>query len=419
MLSMIRKDILLLLRSPAELALLLLMPLILTAIIGFAVGSFMGGDGGPALSVQALLVVEDDETAGMLAFAAAVEARDLPPAQRAELLAAAQAISPQRLLRTMLAGDDLSDMLSVEELPLAEAQAALDRGSAHALIRVPEGFTHDLLGRMLLDEGPGSELQVALAEDAPLGGSIVRDLAHEFARELNFRTALGQLGHGTVAAPPAAGSVRLVESAESISMLAYYTFAMAVMFVLYTAGAMSSRAVTEQSSHSFNRILLSDAGTFRYLGSKFLATTLLGFLQLMFLLGVSNLLLRSLAGRPLAFWLGTAGIVLALALCIGGLATLLTAINLRLGNRAIGDLFYSVVPMAFALVGGSLFPVEGAMARMGAWTPNGAANSALVKLSMGMDLSAWTPELLRLLGLGGVLLVLALFLLPTREGVRT
>ncbi len=415
---MIRKDVLLLLRSPTELALLLLMPLILTAILGFALGSVMQGGGGPPISVRALLVVEDDEAAGMQAFAAAVATRDLPPAQQEGLLAAAQALSPQGLLRAMLASDGLSDMLSVEELPLAEAQAALDQGNAQALIRVPDGFTQDLLGSMLLDEGPGSELQVAMAENAPLGGSIVRDLAHEFARELNFRTALGQLGHGSVSAPPASGSVRLVESAQSISMLAYYTFAMAVMFVLYTAGAMSSRAVTELSSQSFDRILLSDAGTSRYLGSKFIATTLLGFLQLMFLLGVSNLLLRSLAGRPLEFWLGTAGITLALALCIGGLAALLTSINLRLGNRAIGDLFYSIVPMAFALVGGSLFPVEGTMARMGAWTPNGAANSALVKLSMGMDLSAWAPELLRLLGIGGVLLVLALFLLPTRKGVR-
>ena len=63
MLHFLKKDLLLMLRDRSELMLLLLMPLLLIAILGFALGGLLGGGAGNPIHLQAALVLEDDVAA--------------------------------------------------------------------------------------------------------------------------------------------------------------------------------------------------------------------------------------------------------------------------------------------------------------------------------------------------------------------
>ncbi|HET8984790.1 MAG TPA: ABC transporter permease, partial [Trueperaceae bacterium] len=247
MLNFLKKDLLLQVRDYKELALLIGMPLLLIAILGFALGGLGTGDGVP-LDVSAALVVEDDQAAGLAAFDQALADADLPVAAKVQLGVAARAIQPVSLLEDMLTSPELAQVARVTKLPLSMANALLDENEVKAVIVVPEGYTRSLLGAMLLSESPGAELRLSLSDASPLSASVFRDIIEGFASELNTRTAMAQLGISQTdqgAGTVAVGGIERVSGGRSLSPFAYYTFGMAVMFMLYVVGTIAGRAQLE------------------------------------------------------------------------------------------------------------------------------------------------------------------------------
>jgi ABC-2 type transport system permease protein len=238
-----------------------------------------------------------------------------------------------------------------------------------------------------------------------------------FARELNFRTALGQLGR-QAPEPAATGGITTVASAAPVSALAFYTFGMAAMFVLFTVGSAASRAYLELTNNSFDRILVSGASPLSYLLGKGSATALVALLQLAFLLVVTTVLLGSLRGQPPLFWLQAALVSVLLATSVGALAALVTALSFRWRSNAVSNVFTSVVVALLSLLGGSFFALADSsplIGRLGQWTPNGAALNAFLGVTQGLPAGFWATDLLRLLLLSVLLLGAALLVFPRRK----
>lgn len=415
--AFLRKDVLLQLRDYKELALLLLMPVILTAILGFALGGFLTGE--PVrLDIAAGLVVEDDPEAGRAAFRGALAAAELPPAQRLGLSVAASTLQPLELVTGVITSPEMGELLTVEALGAAEARERLAADELQAVIGLPEGFTERLLNGMLLGEASAT-LELQLSDASPLRAGIVRDVLSGFAREVSFQSALGQALQGPPPAPPSvSGTIERVRVGGNVPAVAFYTFGMAVMFALYVAGGVSSRAFLERLDLTFDRVLLSGAHPLGYLASKALSGAVVVLLQLAFLLAAGTLLLGAFRGQPPAFWLAAGGVSLALALCVGALGAFVTALNFRAGNRALSNVFNSVVVTLLALLGGSFFPVQdeaSLLGRLGAWTPNGAALNGYLSAAKGLAPGFYLDDVLRLLLMAAALLALALALFPRRS----
>ncbi len=410
----LRKDVLLQLRDYKELALLLLMPVILTAILGFALGGFIAG-GPVTLDIRAGLVVEDDPQAGRRSFQERLAEAGLPLPQRLALTVAATQLEPVELVREVLTSPGLAELLTLEALPADEAQARLEANELQAVATLPPGFTEELLAGMLLAEG-GAGIELTLSDASPLRASVVRDVLEGFAREVSFQSALSQALQTPPPAPPEIdGGIEEVRVGGRVSSVAFYTFGMAVMFALFVAGSVSSRAFRERTDRTFDRVLLSGAHPLAYLASKALSGAAVVFLQLAFLFGVATVGLGAFRGQPATFWLAAAAISAALALAVGALAAVVTSVNFRANNQALSNVFNSVAVMLFALLGGSFFPVqdtESLLARVGAWTPNGAALNAFLDAAMGLAPSFYVPDITRLLLLGALLLGLAFALFP-------
>src|SRR5690606_37244419 len=131
-----------------------------------------------------------------------------------------------------------------------------------AVITVPAGYTRALLGALLLGERPGAELDLGLSNASPLSASVFQDVIESFAAEVNTRAALGEMGVSLAdqaAGSAAGGGVERVAGARSVSSFAYYTFGMAVMFMLYVVGTVASRAHLELSNNTFDRIMITNA----------------------------------------------------------------------------------------------------------------------------------------------------------------
>jgi ABC-2 type transport system permease protein len=419
-LTFLKKDMLLQLRDYKELALLIGMPLLLIAILGFALGG-LGSAEGVTLDVSAALVVEDDQAAGLAAFDEALAAADLPVATRVQLGVAARAIQPVSLLEDMLTSPELARVARVTKLPLSMANALLDENEVKAVIVVPDGYTRSLLGAMLLNETPGAEVRLSLSDASPLSASVFEDIVEGFAYELNTRTAMAQLGitqtdQGAGAA--ATGTIERVSGGRSLSPFAYYTFGMAVMFMLYVVGTIAGRAHLELSNNTFDRIVITNARPIQYLVSKMGAASAAVFLQFAFLFVAGTLLFGIAAGKPVSFWLWVAVVAAGMAVAVGALTALVTSLNFRLGNKAVSEAFSSVAVFIMAMLGGSFLPIEQsapALAAVGRWFPNGAGLDALLNLAIGAPFSAWGVNLVRLVVMAGVLLAVAVLAFPKRR----
>lgn len=408
------KDVRLQLRDYPELALLLLMPIILIGILGLALGGFLTG-GPMQLSINAALVVEDDVAAGRAEFMRRLAGTEMPVPQRIALTAASVAVQPTEMLRSMLLSPELSEFITVQELPADEAAELLAADRVQAVITLQSGYTADTLSGMLLAQ-EGSTVLIDMSDASPLRAGIVKDIVSSFAHEVSFQSALSQVLQGPPPAVPAvAGSTEQVAVGGQLSSVAFYTFGMAVMFALFVAGSVSSRAFLERSDLTFDRILMSGARPLEFLFSKTLAGAVVTFLQLAFLFTAATLLLGALRGQPLSFWLAAAAIGAALALAIGALGALVTSLNFRANNRSLSTVFNSVVVMAFTVLGGSFFPIDNPdslMARVGGWTPNGAALNGFTDAAKGLSAQAFVPDVARLLIVGALLLTAAVLAFP-------
>lgn len=414
--AFLRKDVLIQVRDLKELALMLLMPIILIAILGLALGQFVTG--GPVqLDISAALVVEDDPTAGREEFTRRLAQTEMPLPQRVALTAAALTIQPHEMINALLSSPELAELIAVQDLGAEEAQALLEADDVQAVITLPSGFTGEMLSAMLL-EGDGATMDVALSDASPLRAGIVNDILTAFAREVSFQSALSQ----ELQAPPPGvitetGTVEELTVGARVPSTAFYTFGMATMFALFVAGSISGRAYLERAQLTFDRILLSGARPLAFLLSKAMAGAVIVFLQVAFLFVAATLILGALRGQPVSFWLGSASIAAALALAVGAFSALVTSLNFRANNQAMSNVFNSVGVTLLAVLGGSFFPVEESsslISVLGGWTPNGAALNGFLDAAKGFGLEAYGPDIIRILVGAVVLMVAAVALFPRK-----
>lgn len=420
------KDILVLIREKKELFVLLLMPFILTAILGFALrGVFTEGEN--TLELHVALVNEDNQTEGVEQFNDDLAESSIP-AEAAEMLsAAAGETNPYVHLESMLDSDDFTEFIDVMDMDRSEAEQALEDEEVTAALVIPEQFTYHSLQKMLLDEGDGSGLEVIVEDHGSLRARVFHDIIEGFVRSVNFETAVAR-AHEDGGDIPAGddpdsgagelGGVETMTAQEPISSLQYYTLGMAVMFVLYTASTISERAFVEKKQYAFNRILLSGKHPIVYLSGKAAATTVFAFIQMACLFILSGLIFQTFALESMEFWAGMALITALMALCVGGVSSLLTAIALRYDSPFIIGLFAVGLISLFAFAGGSFFPVSDMpemLQNIGSWTPNGAALTSYLLWLQGFGLDNISGFLYRIAGMAILLFVCSMLVFPKRR----
>ncbi|WP_188207505.1 ABC transporter permease [Alkalibacillus aidingensis] len=423
MVNFLKKDVLILIRDRTELLVLLLMPFVLTAILGFALGGVMSEEGFSELKVA--IVQEDDTEAGVQQFIDDVNSAAFPDEAKVGMTEAAESFQPFSIIEEALFSDDLEGVVKVSYLAEDEALEAVQDEEILAIIKVPEDFTYQALQKMILDEGEGSELIIQSSDHSALAVDIVDDIISTLVDQINLETAIAQVGGEEAITSTEEelsihdlGGVESVTDQEPLSMLQYYTFGMAVMFALYVASTMGSKAYIENYQHVFDRILLSGRSRNLYLSGKWVSTIVLVVMQIFILLVASSLVFQAFQLNNWAYWGGIGLISLVYALTIGSLGTLLVAMAMRTKSNAIPNVFAFGIVSVFAFLGGSfapMFQLPDVINQMGLWVPNGVAMNAYLQWTQGLGLSAIGPLLVRLLVMAIVIFSMSLFIFPKRR----
>lgn len=427
--SFVKKDLLLMLRDRKELAILVLMPFILIAILGFALGGFLNGETSLNLHMSFIVVDEDDEVAGKERLVHEIESSPhYSDEQKVQLIQVIQNIGTHEMLYGLLDHEEFAATSEYQVMNLDDARQELKKDRVAAIVHIPPGFSYDMLSKMVLGKGTEASLRIEGSSSYEISSSILQDILMDFAHQVNFQSSLNRLGQETgeviiiqdapVQPETRLGGIENVSVNEPVNSSQYFTIGMAVMFVMYVATSMAVKAFAERRQFTFDRILITGTHPLRFLSGKFVSTVILAFLQLTLLFILSTLVFQTFVGQSVEFWFWMVIITLALAINVGGLATLLTSLSFRSGNEGLIQIFAGLLVTILAVLGGSFFPTSQmpeALAEIGRWVPNGSALYSYTQLVQGAGIDKIGVMIVRILVMAVVFIGASLWLFPRRK----
>jgi len=321
-----QKDVRQRLRDRTALGIGLVAPLVLSALIGLALGGIRSG-----LQVR-LALVDLDRT----------------PLSRGLADSLRQGWPERSVVLEPVASE-------------SEAAAEVASGRLGALLLVPAGFARSVAA------GAPLALQVRSSAAQPLAGRLARALARRFAARL-----------GAQGPPPAleartpGGRLRPIDT---------YAPSLAVMFLFFSVLGGMRAFQAEADGGTLVRLAAAPLSMGEILAGKIGALILLGALQFG-VLGVATRLLFGVRWGPL---FPTAALAATTVLAaVGVLAFVVSAV----GNAAGGWVLGSAVVFVFSLLGGQFLPPEGLpdfFDTLARWTPNGQALRGFIDLAAAGD----------------------------------
>ncbi len=400
------KDTLIRFRDRNALILMILAPLVLSAIIGSAFGGFISGSDPVPFDAIPVLVINEDEGA-----------------------------QGEQFIEILTSGD-LADLLDVTVMTdLDAARQQVQAGDARAAIVIPASFSEAVEGS---EDTAVSQIQFYADPSATLTPNIVRGVVTQMVNGFNTAAisvdvTLDQLTASTDTLGPAMANLGTLLNSElesqigqnqaSISLrdvsvtneegggdlnpFAFFAPSMGILFLMFAMVDGTRSILDEQQGGTLDRLVSTPTSHIEIILGKIGGVFLTGALQFVVFVIASSLLFRLDWGNSP---LGLALMVLAVVLAFTSLGALVAAFA-RDANQA--NIVGSVVTLLFAALGGNFVPAQNfppfleqlSKISINRWALDGFSDLTLY----GLGLDSVLLEAGILLGLSIVLIGLALW----------
>lgn len=413
----------------------LLLPLVLTAILGISFGGFGGG---PTLSAIPLAIVGDlptyardfiDRALGETGlFDVVWTSRDYAERKVRSGKMQAALIIPDGTLDRYLSGKRVTFTLwkdinsefkaGIVEQILERMLLYLRAGEATYFGAWPEDWYPDSADESdisrLLDAGSALDVYRQVRDGAPAAEAAWGQLQDLLDHQIELQDAFAVSSVDLIVRDRGG---REVESSGDVrassNMFDYFLPGMAVFFLMFSAGNAGGDFHREREGGTLRRMLVSPLTARDLLLGKWLFTTLNGVLQLAVLFAVGRFIFGlNLGPDPLALPVQALATSAALASVFLVLA-LLTRTEKQMGQISTGVILF------MALIGGNFVPVDtmpGFLRSAAIFTPNYWANQGFAAIISNDQGLGAVIDPLAVLGLVAVvLLVVAVRLLHLRE----
>lgn len=430
--QLVKKDFLLMIRDRKALLITLLMPAILTTILGMSIGKLLLGQE-VSMEPAAIAVVNlDDRRADLEKIANLLNGEmfkeHLDAEEKAQVLKFAGEMDLEKILyHDLLEQHDVQKFIRYELTARQEAEERLNRGELTAVVIIPEDFLYNIFVNMCLPFRNQTALQIIKNPDQTLKSGIVEDIFSGFTDAISsaiiaknaFLEVAVENSAGTWAYGELEQLTRQVLAVNSrgveiesldvagrrrIGGFEYYAGAMATMFILFSAGYGARYLNGERATKTYYRMLLGNISRPLMLTSRFIASSIFVFVQILLLALLSSLLFKAWWGEPVDL----IPYVMMVSATVGALTVLLASLNLLVNDDRAATFFEMAVIQVLSLLGGSFFPLQmlpEIFGRMGAFTPNGAALNGFLKLMQGYHLSELSGNMVMLLAIACVFLL--------------
>ncbi len=385
------KDLKVLIKDRKAIMMLLLMPALIMLILGTALGSTFSSE--LAVKKFPIGVVNKDE--GQMS---------------------------QIFINMVLRGD-LSKTLSTFVVDEGKANEMLKNKAVSSIIIIPEDFSEKV------DGFKDVKLEIKSNADDKIKSNIVESVARGFAHStsVNYGSAyalIDTFNEFKLPVPsPENGMSKATavmmelqknlnsemvkfkeanqEKTKSVSAMQYYSAAMLVMFLMFSAMSAISNMIEERENRTLSRIMGTRATKVRLVAGKCIGLLLIGGAQSLILIVFTRLVYGVDWGEPL-FGLGL--ITLCAVFACSGLGMFVAAVSKTL--KAANGIGTTIVQV-FTAIGGGMIPIyvlPAFIRTLSNVTPNWQAMDGYYKLMQGAGVAAVLPNCLLLAAMGIVYL---------------
>ncbi|MFJ8530862.1 ABC transporter permease [Bacillus sp. NPDC094106] len=375
---------------------MLLMPLLLTAILGSALSNIFENGGLPK-TVIGYYQEGTDEFANMFQ-------KDVLQSKEIKDDVKVEVVTSQK---------ELEDMVKKQKIDVG--------------IMIPNGWSEHIQDGKLkepkLITDPSKDIQAKIAESiirsfseraqtvAVSTKNVVTDLAKSQPENMEQAAKEVSANLQTVATSNADGMEKGTVGKKTVVAMQYYAAAMLVMFLLYNITVGAKSIVTEQRTETLARLLSTATSPFAILLGKFLGTLLFACIQFGVFIVATHYAFHVDWGDNIS-QIVVVGI--AYAICVSGLSMLIAAF---IREEKTADLIGGIGIQLLAILGGSMLPIYAfpdTLQTIANIVPNKWALTSFLNIMSGTSWDALLPVILSLSSAGIVSVIIGTFRLRTR-----
>jgi ABC-2 type transport system permease protein len=376
------KDFIIRMKDRKGFVMILLTPLILTAILGFALNTVMGGEEGFPETKVGVYVSDDDE---------------LAEAFVTEILTSMSFVSvkdsdSEKTLREWVEGEKIDvGIIFPKEWSKGKSEGML---KGVTLLETPDQKTKTTLIESVLksySEHVQMQALTTLTVMNDIGSSISVSTG-----EINMQQVAADV-QSELQSIEGGGLKQRSVGEKNVGSMQYYAAAMSVMFVMYNMTLGAKSIIQERKTETLMRLALTPVGKRSILLGKFMGTLLFALIQFIIFISATSLLFNVDWGSNLY---QVAAICFCYSFAVAGLSMTIAAF---VKEEKTTDAISGIGIQILAVLGGSMLPIyvfpEG-MKTIASVTPNKWALTSFLDIMSG---TAWTdllPGMIILLSLG-------------------
>ncbi|WP_066073452.1 ABC transporter permease [Neobacillus soli] len=367
------KDLLLIARDKKAFLTLILMPLLLIAILGSALGNMMKEDEDISIKKFTLGVVNLDQ--GQLS----------------------------KVLTEEVFSKSLSKQIQVKYYQEDELNKKIKDHKLTVGIIIQDDFTASLMS------GEETKVKLLSVPDTVINATIVQNVIEQFSRSIPIEAVVSQMaqpvqtgnqggimqeGYGK---KPLLNETTIDAKTKPVSSFQYYAAAMGVMFLLMTVVQGVSTMILEKEQDVFNRLLLTNLTYPNYLLGKMLGLMIICLLQVFIIIVGTSLIFGVDWGSSVS---GIVIMTFAFVVNASGLGVLAGSFIKTEKSFNVAGMFGTQI---MAALGGSMVPLyvfPNWVVFITKFLPNGLALQTYLDLMSGATVSKILPAIAGSIGLG-------------------
>ncbi len=445
--DILRKDLKIILSDKKSLASMILMPVIISSILSFALsGSFGGGVSGNTSQFQIAIVKEYDDNEQVdkihRGLTSSLIAGSFDDEQRSEIVENALDLDIEEIFfEQFLGNEELKKVVSYRVEDRESAMELIRNRDVAAVVILPEDFIYDMTINLTTPFRNIVDIQVIGNTDYIIGSEVAESIMSGFAdmtssmiigKNIFIETALSKGANenafedidiiidnisGIMDNSGANVDYIQLEGKTPVNSFQYYAVAMTTMFILYAAGYGSRTLLEEKDNITYQRMIIAGTPQWKIASGKFFMMFIFAFLQILVMVTYSSLVLNVNWGNLINVVIVSLFIIFSVA----GLGTMIAAATFKAGNYKMASVFDNLIIQIMALIGGSFIPLEVLprfIQNLSFLSINGIALKSYLRIMMGYDLGSVVSYISALLGLGIVFIAIAIFILKRKEGLR-
>ncbi len=443
--SIIIKDLKIILSDKKALAIMIVMPIVLTTILSMALkGSFISSEGNNVKTVNVAIVKHYDENTDSQMFKIALNnsiiSQGMGDKVLSELKDSGNSINPEEMIfDDFLNSKEISEIINYRLEKEEKAMELLNKGDVSAVLFLPDKFIYDMKINLLTPFRNNVEIKIITHPDRNIDGQIVKSVIEAYSSAMSSII----IGKNVIIETALANNVSfndisnmeeimegmskliedinvnienvVVEGKKNISSADYYAVAMMTMFILFAAGQGGRMLLEEKDNLTYQRMIVAGTSSLGILCGKLITIFLIALFQIFTMITFSHYALKVQWGNLNLVIL----ISLAAAFSVAGLGTFIGAISYKAGNYKIANIFESAIIQGMALLGGSFFPIEvlpKIMQNLSFLSINGIALKLYIKVLIGYGTKDVINNIFILTIIGLIFSVLAIIVLNRKEG---